>query len=197
MLLPLLLLSRHASDPRSRACVRCAAGDSRPISDVVGGLHGGKYVFSGNYAGDAFAAALAESTALESEMDVNEPWPRWATALKRSPEFVDVERGPDGKWNMLIKNVYRSWEKFYASIYSPEGEALTDTFKIEPCFGHLAPRGGANNVCNPAKPYQDFVHVSVSAEAWGEAAARGSTARAVVAFLLVRTEEEQWVFRLM
>ena len=58
-------------------------------------------------------------------------------------------------------------------------------FVAAPVSGTLAPRGGANNVCDEARPYLDHVEIGVQARGRGEAT------------MLVRTEEEQWVFRLL
>ena len=57
---------------------------------------------------------------------------------------------------------------------------------IEPTHGTLAPNGGANNVCDPAKPYPDHAAVVVSCTAGGTPGDE--------ALLVVGTEEEQWTF---
>ena len=78
-------------------------------------------------------------------------------------------------------------ERFHASILP--GTTGADKLAIEPTCGPLAPRGGANNVCDPNKPYTDYADIKVIRE--------GVKAGAEAATLLVRTEEEQWLFRLV
>lgn len=172
----------------------------RAVGDVVGGVHGGKYQFGtrgdAGFTGDAFAAALASSgteSAVESAAD-SEPWPRWATELRR-PRGGAVAEAPveeittvdmtGGVATVRVRNVYRSWERFYASVVPADAAAA---YSVEPSSGPLSPRGGANNVCDESKPYLDFADVTVRMRP-GAAAVEGAT-------LLVRTEEEQWVVRL-
>ena len=100
-------------------------------------------------------------------------------------EVQTIALSESGSAKLRVTNVYRSWERFYATVLPPAAAAA---FSIEPTCGDLAPRGGANNVCDEAKPYMDFAEVTVSR--------RADVALEEAATLLVRTEEEQWIFRL-
>ena len=109
-----------------------------------------------------------------------------ASASDAPPEDVQVvEMGADGTASVRVTNIFRSWDRFYVTMYAGEDGAGPPTFVAEPTSGDLAPRGGANNVCDESKPYMDYAQISVRALAPGEAT------------MLVRSEEEQWIFRLV
>ena len=61
-------------------------------------------------------------------------------------------------------------------------------FSVTPTQGTLAPRGGANNVCDPTRPYSDSQQLKITHQ--GHPASEP-------AFLVVKTEEEQWTFKLV
>ena len=182
-------------------CSADEQGTRRSLGEVVGGVHGGKYQFGlrgdAGYTGDAFASALASSSSADATRDAadDEPWPRWAMELRR-PRGGSVAEAPenemtplrlvDGSATVRVTNAYRTWERFYASVLPRSA-----SFAIEPCSGPLAPRGGANNVCDAAKPYSD--HVDIRVRKVGDSPISDSEEEAV---LLVRTEEDQWLWRL-
>ena len=85
-------------------------------------------------------------------------------------------------------NRFRMWERFVARLV-PEDAATS--FRLEPCAGILAPRGGANNACDASKPYPDSATVRV-VHVGDEAPAAACCSCCV----LVGTEEEQWTYRL-
>ena len=217
----------RACSPARAIVVSLADDDRRCLGDVVGGVHGGKYQF-GAFAGDEFASALAASGAGEYvDAEADSPWPRWARELKReSPEVQEtLQLGADGSAQVVVRNLFRTWERYYASVL-PAGESSGgDAFEVVPSAGHLAPRGGvrsrgsnargptaspptpqcfasqstarasrraqANNVCDASKPYSDSAVLTVRACVGGGAGGRRE------ARLLVRTEEEQWLFRVV
>ena len=177
------------------------------LGDAVGGVHGGKYQFgSTSYDGESFAAALASSGASSSaqgESD-DEPWPDWATSLR--PNSMEAERvvveaeNEAGEACVTISNPLRTWEPWYAScIASPPDAAATRdgsppnladaAFEVSPRKGTLAPRGGANNVCDPSSPYSDSARLTIR---WRGGA--GAMRQQRSTSLLVRTEEDQWLF---
>ena len=198
---------------RSSRCRPCAEANEdgpaarRTVGQVVKGVHGGKYQFSSGgfetFAGNEFASALAASGSTEDRAGADsdeEAWPTWATELLRprggaigevaDDEVVCAPLGPDGRAVVRITNVYRSWERFYVSCYADDaadGCAANrgPMFAAAPVSGDLAPRGGANNVCDESRPYLDHVEITVHA------------LRPGAGTILVRTEEEQWVFRLV
>ena len=61
--------------------------------------------------------------------------------------------------------------------------------------GHLAPRGGANNVCDESKPYSDSVELTVRMRGGDGGQRDGPCVCGVV--VLVRTEEDSWLFQLV
>jgi hypothetical protein len=58
-----------------------------------------------------------------------------------------------------IVNPEISWEPFHARII---GAAAAAGVRVHPASGVLAPRGGANNVCDPSKPYSDGCDLEVT-----------------------------------
>lgn len=203
MLVSALLVTQH-----QRAAVRTAflrmADCPRPLSDVVGGLHGGKYQFGhggdATFQGGAFADALAASSAQAASAQDTEPWPTWAwECIQRrggADATVDgtLEVSAEGA-TVRISNVYRTWERFYATIIPARnmGEAGVGAFAVQPACGTLAPRGGANNACDVSNPYADSVTLRVAlTDGGGHGGGGAPTAR-----LRVRTEDEQWLFDLV
>ena len=197
----LLALSDGPIHRRSSCCLCMDERAKKTIGDVVPGVHGGKYQFSDRgfegFAGDEFASALAASSASGATDGADdEPWPKWATELRRprggdvseaSVEEVEwVEMGTDGSATVRVANIYRSWDRFYATIFADDAAVSAPFVVVGPSSGDLAPRGGANNVCDASKPYLDHVDIVVQAREAGREAT-----------LLVRTEEEQWIFRLV
>mmetsp|Transcript_37032 Transcript_37032/g.61327 ORF Transcript_37032/g.61327 Transcript_37032/m.61327 type:complete len:178 (-) Transcript_37032:13-546(-) len=163
-------------------------GEQVPIEKLVGGLHGGKYQFSVPSACYEFADALASSSTASTtstsmlsaagHCDV----PRWASALKPTPEQLSGELRLDAcgtTASVHVDNAMMTWEPFFAKVL-PAVEGL----EVQPAAGILAPRGGANNACDPSKPYSDSQHFEIR---WD-----GKTSCNV--FLVVGTEEEQWTF---
>lgn len=155
------------------------------------------------FTGDAFAAALASSASadLTEETADSAPWPKWATELRRprggsiedapANEVVLLElRGPDAVI-LRVTNVHRSWERFHATVLASDTGDDESAFVVTPLCGDLAPRGGANNVCDESKPYHDFADLAITRRGAGTALAGAE------AILLVRTEEEQWIWRLV
>ena len=194
-------LPRPQQAPRSCNIIALADPDatrdsSKSVGDVVKGVHGGKYQFSSGgfeaFAGGEFAEALAASSSTEVE-DANdaEPWPSWATELKKNGGNVEtVSLDANGIARLRVTNIYRSWEVFYASFLDAAAE---DVFEISPTKGHLAPRGGANNVCDESKPYSDSVELTVRMRG-GDGGQRDGPC---VCGVVVRTEENSWLFQLV
>ena len=204
----LALLPACSKLPIVRSAVRMNADSDRMperqyngLGEAVGGVHSGKYHFdlTKSFEGESFASALASSSGPTTQMDCyvtddsNETWPKWATRTRgqvSEDELPRVVVPADGMATVKVVNPLRTWEPFYASIFlRAEGEGIieADEFAVSPRKGTLAPRGGANNVCDPSKPYSDAIELTVR---------RCGSAPAGGARLLVRTEEEQWMFLL-
>ena len=186
------LVPRHAA-PRMLAEPR---REMRQVSDWVGGVHGGKYEFgspgSVSGAGRDFASALAsggQGVTEVTQADDADELPRWARAMQpQEPPTAILSFGAAGDVReVLVVNRFRTWERFFARLV-PEDAAAS--FRLEPCGGTLAPRGGANNVCDASKPYPDSATVRV-VHVGGEAPASASAC-----CVLVGTEEEQWTYAL-
>ena len=149
--------------------LRCLGPDdaSTDVGSVVGGLHGGKYQFGAggatSYTGREFAESLAAcgnaggdgSKSAAARLD-RSSWPRWAQSF--DTDGADELSGVllfdgEGACVARVANVYRTWEPFYAAIIEPgggSGAACSSSLNVSPTSGTLAPRGGANNVCDPS-----------------------------------------------
>jgi len=100
--------------------------------------------------------------------------------------------------------MYRTWEPFVAAVVcSTRGVLSVDLVSISPARGHLAPRGGANNVCDPAKPYSDtqVFEVDWRSSALGQdhngPGAEGEDVGGGEVYLIVKTEEMQWSWKVV
>ena len=187
-----LLTGRHAV-PGVRCCCTSRLGKSRACSvgDRVLGLHGGKYRFGtpGASSGD-FADSLAASSAAPDQQqrqghEGTAALPHWAT-LAPQPDMTlaSLTLAPGGAaQEVVVSNAFRTWEKWYAAVTGPAGFELSST------EGHLAPRGGANNVCDPSKPYLDTATLAMRCVS--------GTPVGTEAYLVVQTEEARWTWRLM
>ena len=122
---------------------------------------------------------------------VKNTWPKWATTLV-DPPGKTVEHAQQRhlqtltlqnnyKTTITVRNEYMSWEQFYVST-------KTDHLDIQPMCGVLAPRGGANNVCDETKPYTDFAHIDV--------VLKGGVRLDGDIRVLVRTESDQWIYEI-
>ena len=144
----------------------------RSISDVVGGLHGGKYQFDSNYnndgVGDNDVAFSGTGSALllddvdyysfnkeaeEAEEEEEEHVPNWVTT-NMEPNFsnykeviVPTNSNPmDGMIyfsSITIKNDERTWEKFYTKIITINDiNSTTTTTKIDNNIVTVQPKSG-------------------------------------------------------
>ena len=177
--------SRGVDASRHRPSAACSVGD------VVLGLHGGKYQFGTPGAPSSdFADSLAASSAAAPEQREQRDHetaglPGWATLTPRpDASLASLTLAPGGvAQEVVFSNAYRTWEPWFAAVSGPEG------FELSAAEGHLAPRGGANNVCDPSKPYLDTASVAVRCAS--------GTPAGTEAFLVVQTEEAQWTWRLV
>ena len=181
------------------------------MADVVLGLHGGKYNFGAGgaqaAAGEAFASSLATSSSSSSaaaaaeEEEVEVEVPRWAQELVVPAEdslegMLAFDAAARGAARVTVKNECRTWEPFVAAVVLDDTAAAADGggggggggfFAVSPRRGHFAPRGGANNVCDAAKPYADWCEFTVRYSGGGVPPA---------ASLVVKTESP-WTWRLI
>jgi hypothetical protein len=117
----------------SLAGIRCQ--QDKPLSDTS--VHGGKYQFDETY----------------------NVVPSWAELVKPETDMLEgtLVLTP---WRSLaavsIVNEEISWERFVVRLVGGDGAdtAAAVAVTVTPESGNLAPRGGANNVCDPSKPYQ-------------------------------------------
>ncbi|KAG7362901.1 hypothetical protein IV203_026261 [Nitzschia inconspicua] len=185
---------------------------SRSVGDVVQGLHGSKYQFqnfpfegqqfaetgytSGNYQGDpsAVQASMAQ-----------EPLPEWAIrwqqtfvppkgAMELNVFLQQQQQQQQEPITISIRNDERSWEKFYTFVLWREEEEegvgtpcsidASYLIKVTPKLGMLAPRGSRD------ANFSDTVPLQVSAKI-NDPEAVGKL------WLLVGTEAEKWVYKLV
>ena len=162
------------------------------LSDAVGGVHGGKYQFGprgdAGFVGGAFADSLLQTACrLACSLRLT------SVAQVGHSSLLPVPRS--GHARVRVTNIYRTWEPWFASIIpSEEGEGVLSAFVLdEPHSGNLAPRGGANNVCDVSKPYEDSVDLVVRrASPVGEAPPSDEAS-----LLLIRTEEDCWLYKIV
>lgn len=175
------------------------------LGDAVGNVHGGKYQFNvgggERRAGEDFATALAATSATGGGGggggEGEEPLPRWARTLVPQAEYTGTLRftRDESCQEVRVSNRWRTWEPFVAAVVPLGGDAahpaaaLAASFALRTTRGTLAPRGGANNACDPSKPYRDSAVIGV---AW-----EGAHVPEGEAVLVVKTEEEQWTYRLL
>lgn len=194
------------------------------VGDYVKNVHGGKYQFEEhggggmNSVGQQFAESLYSSSSSslsydtddvddnDDDKDISE-WPRWAQnmgmASESSPNIRDtlVLNSSTPSVSVQVTNQERTWEEFYVKVIDGNNNnAMGDIIiEIEPVHGVLAPRGGANNVCDPNQPYSDSVTINVrlSNNANAEDGATDGTINNNDEFLLViGTEEDKWYYEI-
>ena len=193
-----------------QSSLRCSEQPSTSIGEVVKGLHGGKYQFDagGGYAtpkpcarevahptprhchgrdraaGMAFAEALASTRDSAPDVQASVEVPQWARRLapERDKLAGALAIAPGSQSSVVVQNRYKTWEPFFVTLHPPEAP-----WEVGPSQGTLAPRGGANNVCDPSKPYADTQALVVRCHG-GEVGDE--------ALLVVGTEEKQWTYSL-
>ena len=183
----------------------------RPISDIVGNLHGGKYQFNeyGNNVFNPYDDNTWDpscSITKEEEEEDESQMPRWAMQMKPTHEICS-NLPPSSILNIsssnkiakvTVSNQERTWEKFYAKIMYKNKtdpnfytlDSTTSNLKVQPKTGHLAPRGGASNACDALNPYSDSVTLEVICT--NDAS---SCVECDSIWLVVGTEEEQWYYK--
>ena len=132
----------------------------------------------------AFAEALASTPPSAPEAPDSGEMPLWAQRLVPEHETLAgaLVLAPGSQGSVVVRNRYKTWEPFFATLHTADAP-----WEVEPSQGTLAPRGGANNVCDPSKPYGD-AHTLVVRCRGGEVGDE--------ALLLIGTEEEQWTYAL-
>jgi hypothetical protein len=171
---------------------------SRSIGNVVQGLHGGKYQFGSagiNYEGQQFAEMGYSSGLVEQENYDDEPMPNWALKLQQSvpnDTFNCPQLALDslGMATVQVKNLERSWEKYYSFIVG-DADANADVLSsitVEPRVGMLAPRGSGND------SFSDHAQLKLTMKAIENQPLPGT---GINCWLLVGTEEESWFYKLM
>ena len=132
----------------------------------------------------AFAEALASTRDSAPDVPGIGEIPAWAQRLAPEREKLAgaLAIAPGSEGSVVVYNRYKTWEPFFVALHPPEGP-----WAVEPWQGTLAPRGGANNVCDPSKPYSDTQTLAVRC-CGGEVGDE--------ALLVVGTEEEQWTYSL-
>ena len=145
--------------------------DQRSVSDYVKNVHGGKYQFGNSLVGQEFAESLYSSSNYDNSdseqlIDPNEDLPKWtqrmiqnaSTKISSKDTITSTDNIILLGENFKITNEERSWERFYAFILP---ETKRNVFRVIPETGHLAPRGGASNICDENKPYLDTAVIRV------------------------------------
>lgn len=176
--------------------------EQRSISEVVQGLHGGKYQFAEagvNLQGQQFAeqgyGSSGMDTAKEQQALESEDLPRWAERLRdpsllpsaENAKELSLTRSIDDN-NLItvtisIANDERSWERYYAFAVGP----LADSLHIEPWVGQLAPRTNKN------PKYSNTATVTVVYVGQSDS---GSQDIVPGTWIVIGTEAEKWFYKL-
>lgn len=189
--------------------------DQRNVGDYVKNVHGGKYQFGmDNVIGQEFAESLYSSSTYNDEfdseelIDPNEELPKWTQRMVQNAVAAISDKSTAGATtaNVIrldetfeICNEERSWEIFYAFILP---ECKRGTYNVTPAKGHLAPRGGASNICNENKPYLDTA-VLKAAQYNGDGVVNDNDGdpfcddTGYCCYVIVGTEEETWFYKVI
>lgn len=103
------------------------------------------------------------------------------TCTADTADAVNVSGPP---WSATVTNDTPVWEPFLAQTLPP-----TSSSSVTPVSGFLAPVGGCDNLCNEQERYSDSCTFTVA-----ESMASDTDPPE---WLLVRTEERLWTFRLV
>lgn len=195
-----------------------AATSSCSIGDVVQGLHGSKYQFQQypNYEGRQFAESgyssgkyQGDAVAVQTTMS-QEPLPDWAIRWQQNFEVPKEGLGSarklkvfsanvDSPITLTIRNDERSWEKFYTFVLMWEEEEgggkrqsvdASYLIRVTPTLGMLAPRGKSGGGGEAGQTFSDTANLQVTATI-EDPEASGKL------WLLVGTEAERWVYKLV
>lgn len=198
--------------------------DYRSISDVVGGLHGGKYQFSDptgipSFGGaDAFSG-FGSSGSCTDDLDDNNKHadlPNWALKMEPmdildgQPEIISVPSNSNPMDGMtyfasfVIKNQEMTWEPFFVKILVREKDGtftkVDNDFPVsaKPKSGSLAPRGGSSNACDASQIYSDSAVIKVlqNNRSIGSFTTVDGVDNICEIWIVAGTEEEQWSYQL-
>ena len=216
---PFQNLIRHRFQFNNNVALCSSSNDEyRSISDVVGGLHGGKYQFNDNrgiqsFGDDVFSGYGSRNSCNDDEEELVE-LPNWAIKMEPDesvlagqeagiitvPSNSNPMDGMTYSSSVVIQTQERTWEKFYVKIMARRNS--DDTFvqlengcpiNVKPRSGSLAPRGGASNACDASKPYYDSATIQVIHDNNVEC----STINIDELWLVAGTEEEKWSYKLI
>ena len=185
-------------------------GSELHVRDYVKNVHGGKYNFgvNNNMEGMEFAQSLYASetncgSELEQLIDPNEELPKWTQRMLQLA--IENSRKSDSNAAVVrlgesfeIINEERTWEKFYAFVIPKMGrDEKSPRISVFPETGHLAPRGGAANACDEAKPYLDSADLVVSLLEDDEVKYESIVTNEECCHVVVGTEEATWFYKVL
>jgi hypothetical protein len=220
------LRQHHSRCFNNRVKLRSSNNDGyRSISDVVGGLHGGKYQFNGpgniqSFDDGMFSGSGSGSCSDNHEEEELGELPNWARKMHPPAEqsipsmqfeVVNIPSNSDPMDGLMhsasvtIQNQERTWEKFYAKIMirNSDDGAFVELenglpLAVRPRSGSLAPRGGASNACDASNPYSDSATIQIihNNHDRGVFILPGNLTQKDHLWLIVGTEEEKWSYKL-
>ncbi|CAB9509382.1 expressed unknown protein [Seminavis robusta] len=162
------------------------------VQGVHGGKYQFEQAGGATFAGRQFAESLYASDPNEGVIyDNNDDGnvPAWAERMGTSAKLgilTPLQRYPilsvalEEATAITIANEERSWEHYYSKVVqvASDGTVLDDTavwchessqqqptdciVTVSPATGHLAPRGGSSNLCDPSKPYSDSSQIQIT-----------------------------------
>jgi hypothetical protein len=113
--------------------------------------------------------------------------PSWVAAVDWKADATSAVSLQGPPWSVTIANDAPLWEQIFAQVWQRDFSSSTTTV-VQPACAFLAPVGGCDNLCNEKERYNDSCTFT----------AHGSTPKADSdTWLLIRTEERQWAYRLV
>jgi hypothetical protein len=185
------------------------------VQGVHGGKYQFEDAGGATFAGRQFAESLYSSDPNEGVvcnglMEDNDPIPAWALRMGSATKLGTLD--PLQKYPVLfvsscqaatitITNDERSWEHYFCKLVQvtlggtilddlavwPHQQPADCVVAVSPTKGHLAPRGGSSNLCDPNNPYSDSAQIQIQL-------ANSVLTKGHHHLLLIGTEAETWPY---
>jgi hypothetical protein len=186
------------------------------VQGVHGGKYQFEDAGGATFAGRQFAESLYssdpdEGVMFNGEMEDIDSIPSWAERMGSSAKLgtldplqkypVLVVSSSSSPGTITITNDERSWEHYYCKLVqvTSDGTIVDDSVvwchqqpadcavTVSPAKGHLAPRGGSSNLCDPRKPYSDSAQIQIQLKS-------SEITTGNHHLLLIGTEAETWPY---
>jgi hypothetical protein len=133
---------------------------------------------------------IAKVAEAANEWPVPGDLPSWLARVDwnadASTSAVSLQGPP---WSATVANDAPLWEEIFAQVW-PRDNNDDDDSLVQPACAFLAPVGGCDNLCNEKERYSDSCTFTVDR-------LNPDRANSSETWLLIRTEERQWTYRLV